>query len=358
MRHRIVWLLLICMMLSALSGCDLWAEGNYYSVEKHQPFNDPTQPDNLEVSTLDEITTVLSDLVRDAVEECTLNVDNIPEENISEWMDNAVDYMKNQDPMGAYCVENITYEVGTSFGDTAVAVDIAYNRTRSEILRINHSETMDELFRMIKLKLSSCDTGAVILVENYEDTDFAQMVSEYAYQSPDIVMELPNVIATVYPDSGQKRVVELAFTYQTSREDLRTMQQSVQQVFTSAQLYVSENSKEIEKFEQLYSFLMERFDYKIETSITPSYSLLYYGIGDCRAFANVYAAMCSQVGLNCDVISGTRDGNAWVWNMVQIEDSCYYIDLIRCSETGNFQLHTDKDMEGYVWHYAAEAAPV
>lgn len=358
MRRRIIWLLLISIMLSALSGCDLWTEGNYYSVEKHQPFNDPEQSDNLEVSTFDELTVVLSDLVRDAVEECTLNVDNIPEENISEWMDSAIEYVKTQDPMGAYCVENITYEVGTSFGDTAIAVDIIYNRTRSEILRINRSETMDEVFRMIKLKLSSCDTGAVILVENYEDTDFAQMVSEYAYQSPNVVMELPNVIATVYPESGQKRVVELTFTYQTSRDDLRAMQQSVQQVFTSAELYVSENSKEIEKIEQLYSFLMERFDYEIETSITPSYSLLYYGVGDCRAFANVYAAMCRQVGINCDVISGTRDGSAWVWNVVQIEDTYYYIDLIRCSESGNFQLHTEEDMKGYVWHYATEPALV
>ena len=44
---------------------------------------------------------------------------------------------------------------------------------------------------------------------------------------------------------------------------------------------------------------MERYDYRIETSITPAYSLLRHGVGDSRAFAVVYAAMCQQAGLEC-----------------------------------------------------------
>ena len=68
-------------------------------------------------------------------------------------------------------------------------------------------------------------------------------------------------------------------------------------VFESAVLYVSGDGAEKQKFSQLYAFLMERFDYKVETSITPAYSLLRHGVGDSRAFATVYAAMCRLAGL-------------------------------------------------------------
>ncbi len=43
----------------------------------------------------------------------------------------------------------------------------------------------------------------------------------------------------LYPDSGTSRVVELKFTYQTSRDSLRQMQPQVQRVFDSAALYIS-----------------------------------------------------------------------------------------------------------------------
>ena len=113
-------------------------------------------------------------------------------------------------------------------------------------------------------------------------------------------MEIPQVTAAVYPDRGEERIIEITFTYQTSRQALRSMQNTVGPIFTSAELYVSDDSELEEKYSQLYSFLMQRFDeYKIQTSITPAYSLLRHGVGDCEAFTNVYTAMCRRAGLDC-----------------------------------------------------------
>ena len=103
---------------------------------------------------------------------------------------------------------------------------------------------------------------------------------------------------------------------------------------------------------------MERYSYKVETSITPAYSLLCHGVGDCRAFANVYAAMCRKAGLECTVISGTRDAEAWFWNMIEIDGEYYYVDLLRCSQLGGFILRKDAEMKGYVWDYSAHPAAV
>ena len=99
---------------------------------------------------------------------------------------------------------------------------------------------------------------------------------------------------------------------------------------------------------------MERYDYVIETSITPAYSLLQYGVGDNVAFASVYAAMCEQTGMPCEVITGTRRGEPWSWNLVYVGGGVYYhVDLLRSHELGGFRVWTDVEMEGYVWDFSA-----
>ena len=147
-------------------------------------------------------------------------------------------------------------------------------------------------------------------------------------------------------------MLELIFTYQTSRDSLRRMQTQVQPVFDSAALYVSGEGEDYQKLSQLYGFLTERFDYKFETSITPAYSLLRHGVGDSRAFATVYAAMCRGAGLECMTVTGTRAGEPWTWNIV-MDNGCYYhVDLLRSNAVGQFRTYTDSQMSNYVWDYS------
>ena len=98
---------------------------------------------------------------------------------------------------------------------------------------------------------------------------------------------------------------------------------------------------------------MERFDYKVETSITPAYSLLRHGVGDSRAFATVYAAMCRASGLECIVVTGTRSGEPWTWNIICQDGVYWHVDLLRCNEQGRFHKTEDSGMTGYVWDYSA-----
>ena len=181
-------------------------------------------------------------------------------------------------------------------------------------------------------------------------------MADYAGLNPQMVMELPQVTAQVYPQQGTVRILELQFTYQTSRESLRDMQSQVRPVFSSARLYVSSDANDGVKLGQLYSFLMERFDYTLQTSITPSYSLLLHGVGDSRAFAQVYAAMCRQTGVECMTVSGTRDGESRLWNIVRNGDVYYHVDLLECARYGYYHQLTDEQMWNYVWDYSAYPA--
>ncbi len=349
MKRRIILFFLSISLL--LSGCSL-LDGYHVSVTPHKEQRQGVQADVISASDFQGLAAALESLISAGTETATINVADYPSDTVEQGMILAVRYAKNDYPLGAYAVEEIHYELGTSGGQPALAVTIDYRHSWAEIRNIRRIEDMDAAQSVIAEALEGCDASAVMLVENYIAQDFTQIVQDYAVEHPEIVMETPQVSEVIY-GTGNARVAELIFTYQNSRDVLRQMQAQVEPVFNSAVLYVSGEGADRQKYSQLYTFLMERFDYTIETSITPAYSLLRHGVGDSRAFATVYAAMCRGAGLECLTVTGTCSGEPRTWNIVLDDGLYYHVDLLRCRELGGYQEYTDSEMRNYVWDYSA-----
>lgn len=346
---------LICMGLifsMGLSGCS-WMGGSYVSVTPHHEQLPGVQSDSLTAANYSELRGILSELTEAGAESAVIYVPEYDRANMEQEMENAVRYITEILPLGAYAIDKVEYEIGTSAGQPAISVSISYLHGRSELRRIRQAEDMKDAGAIIMEALTDCDDSVVIYVRKYAEVDLVQLVADYAAEKPDVVMEIPDVAIGVYPEQGAGRVLELKFTYQTSRETLRSMQTQVGRVFDSAALYINQNDADEQKYSQLFTFLTERFEYKYETSITPSYSLLCHGVGDAKAFAVVYAAMCRSAGLDCRMVSGTRSGTAWYWNLICIKDAFYHVDLIESRTAGQFAKLTDEEMSGYVWDYSA-----
>lgn len=333
-----------------LGGCG-WMNQSYVSMEPHREQRQTQQTDVIVASDYLELLGALESMIASGTEVAAIKVPEYPEDAIAYGMDRAIRHSKENDPIGSYAVADIAYELGSSSGVPAVSVSISYHHNRSEIQRIRKVPDTQAAERIVAEMLKGYEPGIVILVEEYEIRDFAQFVQDYAEENPQTVMEIPQVSQSSY-GTGRDRVLELIFTYQTSRDSLRRMQSQVQPVFDSASLYVSGEGEDSQKFSQLYSFLMERFEYKFETSITPAYSLLRHGVGDSRAFATVYAAMCRSAGLQCMTVTGTRSGEPWTWNIVMDNGSYYHVDLLRSNAGGQYQEYTDEQMGSYVWDYS------
>lgn len=333
-----------------LGGCG-WLNGSFVSVTPHEAPKQVAHADTITAANYKDFLAALKQLVAAGTEVAAIHVEEYPEKALEVGVRRAVYNVMHSDPIGAYAVEDIQYEIGSSSGLPAVSIAVTYRHNSTELQRIRRAVSIPQVQIIVANALESYEAGIVLLVGQYEDTDFSQFVQDYAREHPETIMEVPQVTQALY-GTGESRVVELIFSYQTSRDSLRRMQAQVKPVFESAVLYVSGDGDDYQKFSQLYAFLMERFDYKLETSITPSYSLLRHGIGDSRAFAQVYAAMCRDAGLTCMTVTGTRDGEPWTWNMILDGEEYYHVDLLRCSERGKYRELTDEEMEGYVWDYS------
>lgn len=350
---RVLRLALLLTLCVGLCGCQSWMDESYHSVTPHMQEYQNQKQEQIKITNYRELREAMSDLVENAASSAVIYTEGLEEFKVENYVRSAISYLHNYNAIGAYALDEIRYDVGTNSGLPAIALRFNYSHSRSEILRIKQVQTMDQAKRLITAALDDCSAGVVVYVDNYEDVDLTQMIHDYVDNTPWKCMEMPQVVEGIYPNSGSDRLIELQFSYQTSRDKLRTMQETVKPVFTSAELYVRGDGEKWEKYMQLYSFLMERYDYTIETSITPAYSLLRHGVGDSKAFATVYAAMCHQAGLDCRVVSGTKEGEPWSWNVICDEDQNYHVDLLRCKAEENFLPREDGQMDGYVWDYSA-----
>ncbi len=351
MRRSMIALLAAAALL--LSGCNAWLNGSYASVVPHKEQNMQPEEPLEEPENYEDILSILTNMIQYGQQKQTISMEEM-EEGWEEYVDDVVEYVQKVYPLGAYAVSKIDYEIGTSFGRTALAVEITYYRSLAEIDAVQNAETSKQFADILHHALRTMKARVAVYVKNYMETDFTQLVRDYAMRYPQYVMEEPRVSATMYPQTGNDRVVELFFTYDTGSDALLRMQEQVSLVFSSSELYVSSESTTMEKYGQLYYFLMiNRHDYSVQTSITPAYSLLLHGVGDSKAVATVYAAMCRQAGLNCETISGTRSGQAWHWNIIKVSGRTYHVDLLRCHEQGRFFYKTAGEMTDYVWDYSA-----
>lgn len=343
-------ILAVCLLFS---GCGLWMDGSYHSVTPYVIEQVPEQQDAVAVEDSTQIPDALIHLVEQGIATAVILCPKLSAEELESSMQDVVDSLINTDALCAYAVSEFQYEIGERNGTNAVAVQIVYKHTVTEIAQIQYVDDMTQAQEIIGQALTTCEVGVVVRVAAYETVDFTQFVQDYVDSNPQLCMQMPQVAVVLYPESGVDRVAELTFTYQTSRDALRNMQDTVQKVFSSAMNYVDTDAGLVEQYSQLYSFLMGRDTYTVQTSLTPSYSLLKHGVGDSKAFAVVYAAMCRQSGLDCNVVSGTYGGESRCWNVMKIGGTNYYLDLLKCSSSGGFSLKTADQMEEYVWDYSA-----
>lgn len=352
---KIIAVAILCL---CLCGCDFMSSGSHIFVETRQPQNTSGTGQNVSAANYEQLYTALTRMIENGTAQQVISVAEYGKEALELDVERVVEDICTGHPIAAYAVEQIRCTIGTSGGTDALSVEISYLHDKAEIRQIVYTRDNSDAKEAVATSLFSCDAGIVIFVQSYTDTDFTQIVEDLTLLYPEYVMERPQVAVSIYPEKGGSRVIELKFIYNTSRDALKKMQSQVEPVFESAVLYVSGDAAQWEKYSQLYSFLMERYEYTIETSITPTYSLLRHGVGDSRAFSAVYAAMCRQAGLECMVVSGTHAGESWYWNIVAIDGVYYHIDLLHSSETGMFQVQGDKQMrnDGYLWNFDAYPA--
>jgi len=217
---QFITLLMCLLVMMPFGGCSSWQKGSYVSVTPHAGNHTGTVSAEQQASSYPQLRKALVNLVQNGADEGVIFLYDLSDEVVHSYMDAAVRYLTTEDPVGVYAVDEITYEVGMNAGRYALAVHIAYSRSRSEILQIKYVGNIAEATEAIGDVLELCGNAIVLRIEEYEPTDFVHLVQSYAQRNANVIMETPQVMTAVYPESGDSRLISLTFTYQTEQETL------------------------------------------------------------------------------------------------------------------------------------------
>lgn len=210
-----------------LSGCG-WMDGSYVSVTPHQVGQSHNTGGSAStVSSYAELRSALIGLIDAGSSKGLFTLSSYPRADAETDMERAVEYAMGVYPIGAYAVEAIDYAFGTGPGAGAISVDISYRYTLAQIEQIRTVRWISGAEEEVEDAVDECADSLVLQISGYQDVDFGEIVREYARMYPERVMEVPEVEVAIYPDRGDTRVVELRFSYRTSREQLRSMREQV-----------------------------------------------------------------------------------------------------------------------------------
>ena len=172
------WISTVCILCLLLSGCAGVQNGHYHSVERHEAQLDAEKDKVISVENYEQLDAALGSAAEQGIQSQAFALTKYDQNRVDEDMRRAIKQVQQENAIAAYAVDKITYEKGASSGQAAVAVSITYNHDRTEIQMIQKARNIKDARRIVGTSLNNCAAGIVLLVEEYVQTDFVQMVED------------------------------------------------------------------------------------------------------------------------------------------------------------------------------------
>lgn len=344
----------LCGALAGLmlltSGCSAILNRDYTSVTLHSatPASDG-ESNTLRVKNYQELVNALVYLIGRRSETGTLRFDGSEnqEAEIKQMLDEACLEVVQEDPLGAYAVEYIKYSVTPIVGSYEAAVQLTYRRTREQMSSIVDATGTAAIRSELSEALSQFSTQVVLRISYFEeDSEYIrQLMREAFLANPASALDFPDAQITMYPESGQRRIVEVILTYHQFRQTLETQRNSLVREADRLLLSVTDQTPD-----QLISLVEGTCTYR-EGGSSTAYSALVEGEADSQGMALALALLCqrSDPTVSCVVVDGQRNGVSHLWNVIQTADGYRHVDL---TESGVPVPRTDEEMlaMGYSWN--------
>ena len=338
-------------MLLITTGCSAVLNRDYTSVTPHSatPVSDG-ESNTLRVASYQELVNALIYFIGRGIESGTIRFDGgeNDETELQQMLDEACLEVVQEDPLGAYAVEYIKYSITPIVGSYEADLQITYRRTREQVASIIDATGTSAIRSELSDALSEFSTQVVLRISYFEeDSDYIRQLMREAYLSnPASALDLPDAEITMYPETGQRRIVEVELTYHQSRQTLESWRNSL--VREADRLLLQVEGLEGERLlAQLIALVQQACDYQ-EGGGSTAYHALLEGEADSQGMALALALLCQRAQVPCVVADGEWNGVSHLWNVVQTAEGYRHVDL---TQDGLLVFRTDQEMAaaGYTW---------
>lgn len=342
--------LLVCTLaLTALTGCGSIFDRRYSSVTTHQEQSASEEDASiLRAETYADLVSCVQHFVSMGQPSGKVHVYKYSGD-IESDLEKACAEVCTEDPLGAYALNGIDYSYSRIISYYECTFSFSYRRGVEEIASIVSAYGNGTIRDLIQGKLSTFDSSLVIRTSSFytDRSNLYTLVQEAYYSSPSTAMGYPDVSVTIYPDSGETRIVEFTFTYEWTQTTLK--QRSEEVASAAAALVGQDTAADSTVAWLLYSRLLQQTTYRSDGSANV-YSALCLGSANSEGIALAYSLLSEQAGITCQLVKGTLDGEPHCWNIITLGEESWHLDVTRSDPEGDF-LHGDGAMadSGYNW---------
>lgn len=347
-------ILALCLLLSLLlSGCTGLLNRTYSDETPHTQFSDEDKgSDILRAETYEGLVSALLFLISEGEEVGAIRLYEYTG-TADQDLDTACLEVTQQDPLGAYAVDYIKYDISRVMTYYEAKLKIVYKHSRQQISSVSSVTGSSAILGELREVLPEFQEEKVLRVNYFDPTmqadSVVSMVEEAYYDVPEGAFGKPTVTVQLYPENavGQERLVEILLSYPESRERLKKKQTELlkrSKAVSKPLLSLSET----ERLERIVQVLKENTHLVSEAAgVSTAYAALVDGQADQEGLALATELLFKESGLQSRIVRGSKKGESRLWNIVQIEGQWQHLDMTVAKPS----LKGDRSMReaGYLW---------
>ncbi|MBS6532286.1 MAG: hypothetical protein KH338_01475 [Oscillospiraceae bacterium] len=328
-----------------LTGCASLLNREYGSVEPHSAtLVSDGDANTLRAESYQDVVNGLIYFINQGAESGSIRFEG-EEPDVRALLDEACLEVVQEDPLGAYAVEYIKYNVAPIVGSYEADVHITYRRSREQVAAITDATGASAIRSELSEALAAFSPEVVLRISYFEEDEayLRQLVREAYLSDPASALGMPEAEIAMYPASGPRRIVEILLAYPKPREILESQRNSLRREAErlAGQSIGLEDGKRLEQL----SGLAGKYD---QGGGSTAYDALLGSGADSQGLALSFALLCAHAELNCMVVDGQLNGTAHQWNVVETVNGWRHVDL---TQGGSLRFWTDGELTGagYTW---------
>lgn len=332
------------------TGCSSLLERDYVDVTPHN--SNPTaegDPSVLRAESYQELVNALIYFISQGVETGSIRLYGDSQDAEAD-LEAACLEVVQEDPLGAYAVDYIKYNINSIVTYDEAEVQITYRRSREQVASIISATGTTAIRSELAEAMAAFATERVLRISYFnEDYDYIQSLIRQAYlASPETALDYPSSDVAFYPENGRQRIVEILLRYQLEPEELERRKQdlSLASEEMAARLW---GASEDEGLLEIRQAILDTASYDPAGGTTAYHALVQHQ-ADSLGLALSMSLLCQHLEFSCQIVEGTLDGEVHCWNLVSTQEGWRHLDLTHPTQEGGPFL-TDQQMVdgGYVW---------
>lgn len=344
MLKRMAAMLLILAMVFGMTGCARLFVTEY---RDSAPYVDSQteEASATEIRRYSDLTRVLRGMVADYTEQATLvftDYDGI----IADDLAKACWELRRGTALGAYCVQNITYEIEQVVAYCEADVVVTYKRSADEVRSIYSAQTPAAVENAMVDALRSNRTRFAIQINStsFDESIVQDLLDDAIVSNPLIAVTIPEAEITMYTGDTQPRIFEIRLNDAIS-DDVRANRRTALESAVD-RLAASVKGEGLELVCAVCDLVGRSVESPGDDTCT-AYDVLVNHRGDSRAVAMALKAVCDRLDIPCEIVTGQMDSYFHTWNIIEIEGERYHIDLT--GYAGTLWFHPDYNVWGRYW---------